>query len=143
MEDEERCGPDDGARTAETDGGVAARSTQTDYLDARINLFKPSTPFMRDHLKLVWGSFVAWALFVFGPVTATAIAPELMTETMVLGFQLHFFLTALGAPFGALLLAGIYARRRDTLDRKYGISHENESPDAARTPAADGGETNT
>lgn len=127
---------------AETDGGATMRREPADYLNAEVNLFKPATPFMRDHLKLIWGSFVAWVLFVFGPVTATAIAPELMTETIVFGFQLHFFLTALGAPFGALALSGIYAWQRDRLDEKYGISHGEEAPENARTAAADGGETN-
>lgn len=130
-----------GSQPTETDGGVAARREPADYLNARINLFRPATPFMRDHLKLVWVSFLAWILFVFGPVTATAIAPDLMTGTRFLGFQLHFFLTALGAPLGALVLSIVYARQRDRLDEKYGIDHETESPDGARTAAADGGET--
>jgi putative solute:sodium symporter small subunit len=111
------------------------------YLDTEINLFSPATPFMRDHLKLVWGTFLLWVLFVFGPVTATAIAPELMTGTIVLGFQLHFLLTAIGAPFGALLLSIVYAAGRDRLDEKYDISHATERVEGdATTAAADGGE---
>lgn len=113
-----------------------------DYLDAEINLFSPATPYMRDHLKVVWSAFVAWLVFVFGPVTATAIAPDLMTDTIVLGFQLHFLLTALGAPFGALLLSVVYAWQRDRLDEKYGISHDQPAEQAAEEAAAatDGGD---
>lgn len=120
----------------ETDGGVET----ADYLDAEINMFKPATPFMRDHLKVIWGFFAVWALFVFGPVTATAIAPEVMTETTVLGgYPLHFFLTALVAPAGALVLSAVYAWQRDRLDSKYGVRHEEEA-DAGGAMAADGGE---
>jgi putative solute:sodium symporter small subunit len=126
------------ARRIATDGG---RGT-ADYLDAEINLFKPSTPFMRDHLKVVWATFLAWTLFVFGPVTATALAPELMTGTIVMGFQLHFLLTAIGAPAGALVLSAVYAWQRDRLDRAYGISHGSASTrDATAATATDGGES--
>ncbi|WP_435320430.1 DUF4212 domain-containing protein [Haloarchaeobius sp. TZWSO28] len=121
---------------------AAAREQNIDYLEAEINIFKPATPFMRDHLKVVWGTFIAWVLFVFGPVTATAIAPGFMTETIVLGFQLHFFLTAIGAPAGALLLSVVYARQRDALDDKFGIDHEedSETAPAGQATATDGGE---
>lgn len=124
-----------GETNVETDGGVQT----ADYLDKEINIFKPATPFMRDHMKVIVGSFIAWILFVFGPVTATAIAPEVMTETMVLGFQLHYFLTAVMAPLGALLLSAAYAWQRDRLDDQYGIEHGEES-DAGAAVAADGGE---
>lgn len=122
-------------------GGVEREPV--DYLEAEINLFRPATPYMRDHLKVVWSAFVAWLVFVFGPVTATAIAPGLMTDTIVIGFQLHFLLTALGAPFGALLLSVVYAWQRDRLDEKYGISHEKPPEETAEAAAAatDGGET--
>ncbi|WP_435360979.1 DUF4212 domain-containing protein [Haloarchaeobius sp. DFWS5] len=124
-----------------TDGGAAARERNTDYLDEKIHILKPATPFMRDHLKVVWGTFIAWVLFVFGPVTATAIAPGFMTETTVIGFQLHFFLTAIGAPAGALLLSVVYARQRDALDDKYGIEHQDEVEEQTeQAVAADGGE---
>ncbi|MDJ1430704.1 DUF4212 domain-containing protein [Halostagnicola sp. A-GB9-2] len=119
----------------ETDGGVQTAN----YLDKEINIFKPATPFMRDHMKVIIGSFIAWILFVFGPVTATAIAPEIMTETMVMGFQLHYFLTAVMAPLGALLLSAAYAWQRDRLDDQYGIEHGDEA-DAGAAVAADGGE---
>ncbi|WP_254767341.1 DUF4212 domain-containing protein [Salinilacihabitans rarus] len=126
----------DGERAVETDGGVQT----ADYLNAEINMFKPATPFMRDHLKVIWGFFAIWALFVFGPVTAAAVAPEVMTETEVLGgYPLHFFLTALVAPAGALALSAAYAWQRDRLDEKYGISHEGEA-ESSGAMAADGGE---
>nr|WP_276280528.1 DUF4212 domain-containing protein [Halorussus sp. DT72] len=98
----------------ETDGGVATgrQTADTDYLDARVNIFKPSTPFMRDHLRIVWTMFAAWAVFVFGPVTATYLATDFMTSTTMLGFPLHYLLTAMGAPTGALLLAGLRAKAR-------------------------------
>jgi putative solute:sodium symporter small subunit len=116
---------------AATDGGVAnatQQPTETDYLNAEVNILNPSTQFMRDHLRIIWTGFIAWAIVVFGPVTATAIAPGVMTTTIpVLGFPLHYFLVAIGAPGGALLLAFWYARKRDALDEKYGIEHGGES----------------
>jgi putative solute:sodium symporter small subunit len=116
---------------AATDGGVASATqqpTETDYLNAEVNILNPSTQFMRDHLRIIWTGFIAWAIVVFGPVTATAIAPGVMTTTIpVLGFPLHYFLVAIGAPGGALLLAFWYARKRDALDEKYGIEHGGES----------------
>ncbi|QLC33265.1 DUF4212 domain-containing protein [Halarchaeum sp. CBA1220] len=113
---------------AEPDGGAVASGTQahseTDYLTSEVNLLRPSTPFMRDHLRVIWTGFVAWAVIVFGPVTLTAVAPGAMTSTMpVLGFPIHYFLVAVGAPGGALVLAFWYARKRDELDEKYGIDH--------------------
>ncbi|WP_435335185.1 DUF4212 domain-containing protein [Haloarchaeobius sp. TZWWS8] len=132
---------DDDGPPLRTDGGAAAREKNTDYLDEKIHILRPATPFMRDHLKVVWGTFLAWVLFVFGPVTATAIAPGFMTETIVLGFQLHFFLTAIGAPAGALLLSVVYAKQRDALDDKYGIEHAGDAGETGQQAvAADGGE---
>jgi putative solute:sodium symporter small subunit len=127
------------------DGGTAAQAHEnTDYLDREVNLLKPSTPFMREHLKLVWGGFVAWMVIVWGPVTLTLLAPDLMTTRMpMLGFPWHYFLVALGAPTGALVLAGIYARQRDKLDEKYDIDHaaavETGDADGTEAPATDGG----
>ena len=135
-----------GESTLETDGGetpatAGRRSKSVDYLDAKINLFRPATPFMRDHLKLIWVLFAVWALFTFGPVTVTFLATEPMTETYVLGFQLHYFLTALGSPIGALVLCATYAWQRDRLDSKYDITHEAGSEtESGRAVAADGGE---
>ncbi|MFB6270799.1 MAG: DUF4212 domain-containing protein [Halobacterium sp.] len=113
---------------AATDGGTVTAGEQqrdeTDYLTSEVNLLKPSTPFMRDHLRIIWTGFAVWAVVVFGPVTLTAIAPGAMTSTIpVIGFPLHYFLVAIGAPGGALLLAFWYARKRDQLDEKYGIDH--------------------
>ncbi|SIR84444.1 putative solute:sodium symporter small subunit [Haladaptatus litoreus] len=124
----------------ETDGGVQTSRRNVNYLDAQINIFKPATPFMRDHLKIVWTMFVVWAIIVFGPVTATFLAPDVMTSITVLGFPLHYLLTAMGAPSGALILSFIYARKRDQLDEKYGIDHSTKqaAPDT-ETVAPDGG----
>ena len=133
-----------------TDGGTtqaAQRHQNTDYLDEEVNLLKPSTSYMRDHLKIVWAGFIAWALIVFGPVTLTAVAPGLMTSTTVplVGFPLHYFLVGFGAPTGALILAAIYARQRDRLDDKYGIDHatagpgESETSESGDAAATDGG----
>ncbi|WP_331232495.1 DUF4212 domain-containing protein [Natronorarus salvus] len=130
-----------------TDGGLSdvQRERQIDYLDVEINLLKPATPFMRDHNRAILTGFVAWAIIVFGPITATRIAPDLMTQSMpVLGFPLHYFLIAIGAPTGALLLSVWYARKRDKIDEKYGIEQmaapEPEGADAAEGAAAtDGG----
>jgi putative solute:sodium symporter small subunit len=111
--------------TLETDGGMTdvEREQQIDYLDVEINLLKPATPFMRDHLRIIWIGFGIWTLTTFGPITLTRIAPELMTATMpVLGFPLHYFLIAIGAPSSALLLSVWYARKRDQIDDKYGIT---------------------
>lgn len=123
--------------TVETDGGVRNKT----YLDKEINIFKPATPFMRDHLRVIWLSFIAWIIVVFGPTTATLLAPDLMTGTTVLGgFPLHFLLTAIVTPLGALLLSVVYAMQRDRLDAKYGISHEDEEEtESGSTVAVDGG----
>ncbi|MFC4986598.1 MULTISPECIES: DUF4212 domain-containing protein [Saliphagus] len=142
--------PDDDDRSPAADdprpdGGVAGRPAQahrdTDYLNSEVNILRPSTRFMRDHLRVVWVGFAVWALAIFGPVTATRLAPGPMTTEMpVLGFPLHYFLVAFGAPTAALLLSFWYARRRDALDEKYGIEHAAgtaDSPD--RAAAADGG----
>lgn len=135
--------------TVKTDGGTTTQAARDhrdiDYLDAEVNLLRPSTPFMRDHLRVVWTGFVAWALLVFGPVTLTAIAPGVMTSEMpVIGFPLHYFAVAVGAPTGALLLSIWYARERDGLDAKYGIepatADRTEGDDEA-VAAADGGVT--
>lgn len=129
------------AGTAETDGGVTTKRSPTNYLDAEVNIFKPETAFMRDHLKLIWATFLAWTVAVFGPVTAALVLPDLMTETIILGFQLHILLTGIGAPFGALVLSAVYAHRRDKLDEKYGIEHGQTAETAADSAAAtDGGE---
>jgi putative solute:sodium symporter small subunit len=143
---------DSGDESLAPDGGMtqvtqaAQEHRDTDYLDREVNILKPSTAFMRDHLRVVWTGFIAWALIVFGPVTATAIAPEAMTVTMpMLGFPLHYFLVAFGAPTGALVLAAVYARQRDKLDQKYGIDHSKPGAGAdgeeasGDTAAADGG----
>lgn len=117
-----------------TDSGEDEAATihhETDYLDAEVNILSPSTRFMRDHLQLIWIGFTAWALAVFGPVTATYFAPDLMTGATVLGFPLHYFLVAIGGPGGALLLSVLYSWRRDRLDEKYGIDHTSEPSTAA------------
>ena len=136
------------APVAETDGGTVTQAAQnhreTDYLDSEVNLLRPSTAFMRDHLKLVWGSFVVWILTTWGPVTATFLAPETMTSLTLLGFPAHYFMVAFFAPTSSLVLAAIYAHRRDKLDEKYGIdtARTTESPTGAEEAAAtDGGVT--
>ncbi|QZA89716.1 DUF4212 domain-containing protein [Salinarchaeum sp. IM2453] len=123
----------------QTDGGVATEA----YLEKEINLFKPATPFMRDHLRIIWISFAAWVLVVFGPTTATWVAEEFMTETSILGgYPLHFFAGAIFTPLGALVLAAVYAWQRDRLDKKYNISHDPEAAEQAEaSTATDGGES--
>jgi putative solute:sodium symporter small subunit len=128
----------DGGRAptdAATDGGVATGAAQqhrqTDYLDSEVNILNPSTPYMREHLRIVWTGFLIWAVTVFGPVTATYLAPGAMTTTMpIIGFPLHYFLIAIGGPGSALILSAWYARRRDELDDKYGIDHDVPGGDA-------------
>lgn len=102
-------------------------STETDYLDSKVNIFSPSTPFMREHLKIIWTMFAMWVIIVFGPVTATFFIPEIMTGITIWEFPLHYFLTAVGAPSGALILSVIYARKRDQLDAKYKIDHASQT----------------
>ena len=136
-----------GDESTETDGGTGTRHArkhrETNYLEREVNLLNPSTPFMRDHLRVVWTGFVAWSLVVFGPVTLTVVAPGPMTTRLpVLGFPLHYFLVAIGAPGGALVLSFWYARKRDRLDEKYGIEHERAAEAAGgdgSAVAADGG----
>lgn len=145
MSDNNRHHPADEAG-AETDGGAvggaAAENRDIDYLEREVNLLRPSTPYMRDHLRIIWTGFIAWFLVVFGPVTLTAIAPDAMSTQMpLLGFPLHYFLIAIGGPTGALLLAFWYVRKRDQLDAKYGIEHEPHEETTQRdVAAADGGE---
>lgn len=133
-------GPPDADRSTGDGSNPDADLETVDYLDAEVNLFRPSTPFMRDHLRLIWTMFAAWLLVVFGPVTLTWIATDAMTSVRVLGFPLHYFLTAVGAPTGALVLSLVYARRRDRLDEKYGIEHGASPPDGdVEAAATDGG----
>jgi putative solute:sodium symporter small subunit len=123
-----------------TVSGAAQRHRDTDYLDKKVNLLKPSTAFMRDHLKLVWGSFLVWILTTWGPVVATYFAPSTMTSITVLGFPAHYFLVAFFAPTSSLVLAAIYARQRDKLDEKYGINTSSPAETtSADATAADGG----
>jgi putative solute:sodium symporter small subunit len=128
-----------------TDGGLSdvERERQIDYLEVEINLLKPATPFMRDHNRAILTGFVAWAIIVFGPITATRIAPDLMTQSIpALGFPLHYFLIAIGAPTGALLLSVWYARKRDKIDEKYGIE-QMQAPEPDATDAGAEGATAT
>ncbi|WP_121742320.1 DUF4212 domain-containing protein [Natronorubrum halophilum] len=107
-----------------TDGGMSdvEREQQIDYMDVEINLLKPATPFMRDHLRIIWIGFAIWAITTFAPITATRIAPDVMTTQMpLIGFPLHYFLLAIVGPGSALLLSVWYARKRDQIDEKYGI----------------------
>lgn len=134
----------DSSTDVATDGGVSEegelsdveREEQIDYLDVEINLLKPATPFMRDHLKIIWTGFIIWTFTTFGPITLTRIAPETMTSTMpVLEFPLHYFLIAVGGPSAALLLSVWYARKRDQIDKKYGI--EQPTPETTPTETTD------
>ena len=141
--------PADDGDDLRTDGGMSdvEREEQIDYMDVEINLLKPGTPFMRDHLKIIWTGFIIWTITTFGPITATAIAPGAMTQPMpILEFPLHYFLIAIGSPSAALLLSVWYARKRDQIDDKYGIEQPTpgepgtgaESPDED-VAATDGG----
>jgi len=113
---------DDTSQQVETDGGVAAQEEAVDYLETEINILNPSTPFMQDHLRVVWAGFIAWLIITWGPVLATIAAPGAMTSTLpVIGFPAHYFLIAFCAPTGSLILAFVYAKKRDALDEKYGI----------------------
>jgi putative solute:sodium symporter small subunit len=94
-----------------------------DYLESEVNILAPSTPFMREHLRIIWIMFATWAIIVFGPVTATFFIPDIMSSINFLGFPLHYFLTAVGGPLGALILSFLYARKRDQMDKRYGITH--------------------
>ena len=127
-------------QSAVADGGTAEPGAA--YLDAEVNLLSPSTGFMRDHLKLVWASFLVWILVTWGPVTATFLAPETMTSLSIIGFPAHYFLVGFMAPTSSLILAAIYAHRRDKLDERYGIdsgaTSETQSG-ADEAAATDGG----
>lgn len=105
---------------------------EVDYMDREINILRPATPFMQANIRMIVVLFVVWAIFVFGPVTASLFFPELMTETRVLGgYPLNFFLTALVAPGAALGLAGVYAWYRDRLDDRFGVDAEGSGTDGA------------
>ncbi|MEM4782182.1 MAG: DUF4212 domain-containing protein [Halalkalicoccus sp.] len=138
----------DGPTATRTDGGATQSDGGTvqtaNYLETRINLFKPRTPFMRDHLKVVWGTFAVWAVIVFGPVTVAAIAPQAADAHRIAGTPTLFMMTAIGIPLGALLLSAFYAYQRDKLDEKYGIEHGQPEPEAVNeepTATADGAGT--
>ena len=138
---ERRRGPGDDV-DVQPDGGVATGREPADYLDERINLFRPATPFMRDHLKLIWGTFAAWLVVVFGPVTVAAIAPEAADAHRVAGTPTLFMVTAIGTPLGALLLSVFYAWSRDRLVKKYDVEHgraATDGTDEGAATAADGG----
>jgi putative solute:sodium symporter small subunit len=136
MPDEHTNEPPDDFEDARVDGGVTAREESVEYLETEINLLRPGTPFMRDHLRVVWATFFVWVAVVWGPILLTWLAPGVMTTAIPgLGFPLHYFLVALGAPTGALILAAVYARQRDRLDQKYSID-----PDAAVETAESGSE---
>jgi len=107
--------------------GDAPDAPSTDYLEQEINILKPSTPFIRDNLRMISKLFAVWVVIVFGPVTASLFAPDFMTNTRVLGgFPLHFFLSAIVVPLVALVLSAAYAVYRDSLDVKYNIQHKTE-----------------
>ena len=136
---EPNAGSNDDVRT---DGGVAAQERSVNYLETEVNILSPSTPFMRDHLRVVWAGFIAWVVIVWGPFLATVAAPDTMTSTLpVLGFPAHYFFIAFAAPTGSLILAAAYARKRDQLDEKYGIDpSETETAQSSEAAAAtDGG----
>ncbi|WP_418282297.1 DUF4212 domain-containing protein [Halorubrum sp. DTA98] len=124
-----------------TDGGLSdvEREERIDYLDVEINLLNPATPFMRDHLRVVWIGFAIWAVTTFGPITATRIAPNVMTTQMpIIGFPFHYFAIAVGGPSAALILSVWYARKRDEIDEKYGITQvSDEATDADGDAAVD------
>jgi len=130
-----------------TDGGTSdiERERQVDYLDVEINLLKPATPFMRDHQRVILTGFAIWVVTTFGPITATRIAPGVMTQQIpVIGFPLHYFLLAVVAPSSALLLSFWYCKKRDQIDEKYGIKQGVSEAETAETvsedvTAADGG----
>lgn len=116
---------DDSHAQSDDDTQDDSHAQSVEYLEHEVNLFRPSTPFMRDNLKMIFLLFATWCVFIFGPVTASLFAEDFMTETTVLGgFPLNFFLTAIVAPLAALVLAAVYAWYRDRLDEKYGVVHE-------------------
>ncbi|MGM0546825.1 MAG: DUF4212 domain-containing protein [Bacteroidota bacterium] len=110
----------------------ANEGSSINYLESKVNIFSPSTPFMREHLRVIWWLFTAWTIIVFGPVTVTLFAPETMANITFLGFPLHYFLTAVGGPMGALILSIIYARKRDQMDIKYDITHDRPPTDETK-----------
>ncbi|MDS0242266.1 MULTISPECIES: DUF4212 domain-containing protein [unclassified Haloferax] len=125
------------------DRSTASDHEEIDYLSREVNLLKPSTPFMRDHLKVIWTGFVAWALLTFGPPVLTYFAPATMTaELPVIGFPAHYFLVAVLSPTSSLVLAFVYSRKRDQLDKRYGIDHTastSRSKSESEAAVADGG----
>nr|WP_252490580.1 DUF4212 domain-containing protein [Natronococcus sp. CG52] len=118
------------------------REKQIEYLDVEINLLKPATPFMRDHLRVIWLGFAIWVLTTFGPITATRLAPGVMTSQMpVLSFPLHYFLIAIVGPSAALILSVWYARKRDRIDEKYGIEQPTAASETTETAPDDAAAT--
>lgn len=120
---------------------AATAEGQAQYLETEINILRPGTPYMRDHLRIIWTGFFVWLGTTFGPVTLTFLLPATMTQTVPgIGFPLHYLLIAVGSPSAALLLSAWYARKRDQLDRKYGIDHAaTATRGQTESVAADGG----
>jgi putative solute:sodium symporter small subunit len=134
----------DGGQSTESGGEPAPDGGDVDYLESEVSLFSPSTPFMRDHLRIMRRGFVLWVVVVFAPPVLTFLVPDAMSTTMpVIGFPLHYFLMAFGGPTGVLLLSFWYTRRRDALDERYGIGEHSTgsegAPEASGGAAADGG----
>lgn len=123
-----------------TDQSAAEREADVNYLQQEISIVNPSTPFMRDNLKVMWGTFIVWVLLVFGPVTVAALAPRAADAARIAGTPALFMMTAIGTPLGALLLAVAYAYQRDRLDEKYGIQHEQSDATGEEAAVADGGD---
>ncbi|ADJ15639.1 DUF4212 domain-containing protein [Halalkalicoccus jeotgali] len=127
-----------------TDGGLSdvEREEQIDYMDVEINLLKPATPFMRDHLRVIWIGFAIWALTTFAPITMTRLAPDVMTSQIpMIGFPLHYFLLAIVGPGAALVLSVWYARKRDQIDEKYGIEQSVVDPETTDSVSDDAAAT--
>ncbi|WP_440765886.1 DUF4212 domain-containing protein [Natronorubrum sp. DTA7] len=144
MPDENEHDSTSSSHKVATDGGVSdvEREKEIDYLDVEINLLKPATPFMRDHLRVIWLGFAIWAVTTFGPITATRLAPDVMTSQIpVIGFPLHYFLIAIVGPSAALILSVWYARRRDQIDEKYGIEQPTAATETTDTVSDDAAAT--
>ena len=137
---DERPSRDDASGEPRPDGG------EVDYLESKVSIMNPSTPFMQDHMRLIRRGLAVWFVMVFAPPILTFLVPGGMSTQMpVLGFPLHYFLMAVVGPTGTLLLSLWYTRKRDALDRKYGIGeHAAEKSGSAGGPggeaAADGGD---
>ncbi len=82
-----------------------------------VNFFRPSTQNMKREVGVAWTILAIWGALSFGiPVLIwvaglgdpTGLGRSFMTDTIFLGFPLHYWLIAQGCTIGYVLLCKLY-----------------------------------